>query len=79
MALERGNTAAQRAAQMPATVMRMKRGLKSSCLSVNNESKVDEDEVLGQLGGDLEHKFGGQLSAPGHVVIGVVLQADTTE
>jgi hypothetical protein len=43
------------------------------------ETKVDENEVLGELRQDLEDKFGGELSASGHVVVGVVLHADTAE
>lgn len=43
------------------------------------EAKVDEDEVFGELGHDLEDKFCGELSAAGHVVVGVVLHAYSAE
>ena len=43
------------------------------------ETEVDEDKILGKLGHDLEHKLCGQLCAARHVVIGVVLEADSAE
>ena len=43
------------------------------------EAEIDEDEVFGELGHDLEDEFCGELSAPRHVVVGVVLHADATE
>ena len=43
------------------------------------EAEVYENEVLRELRHDLENKFCGELGASGHVVVGVVLHADTAE
>ena len=43
------------------------------------QTEVDENEVLGELGSDLEEEFGGELGAAGHVVVGVVLKTDAAE
>lgn len=43
------------------------------------QSEVDEDEIFGELRHETECEFGGKLGSPGHVVIGVMLEADATE
>ena len=43
------------------------------------KAEVDEDKILGELGHDLEDKLCGQLCAARHVVVRVVLEADSAE
>ena len=47
--------------------------------SEEGKAEVYENEVLRELRHDLEDKFCSELSTSGHVVVGVVLHADTAE
>lgn len=48
-------------------------------VSEERKSEIDEDEVLRQLRRDLKNELRGQLGAPGHVVVGVMFEADAAE
>lgn len=42
------------------------------CFSEEGETKVDEDEILGELGENLEKVFGCELGTARHVIVGIV-------